>query len=118
MRIRITILWTLLVMPWCSLTGCMVWPIMADGQGYRPIGMGKEDQIISPWATQPTVLVENQGESIRKIMRDQIANPQASENLSVIERFDGKAANLAVDRYRKFFAKPPFAKTTSESKKQ
>ena len=93
----------------------MVWPVMTDGHGYRPRDMGKSDQVIWPWATQPTILAEHQGDSVRRILGAQILNPQASENTSVIDRFDGKAANLAMDRYRNFFAKPPFTKQQASS---
>ena len=117
MIIRIPIHWAILFTVWCGLTGCMAWPFMSEGYGYRPIGMGKDDQVLWPWAPQPTVLVENHGQSVRQTLNDQIVNPAASENLSVIDQFDGKAANFAVDRYRGFFKKPPFAKTSSESKK-
>lgn len=99
----------------CFSVGCMVWPVMTDGHGYRPIAMGKSDQIMWPTAPHPTVLGENYGESVRQIMSAQIANPQASENLSIIEKFDGKAANLAMDRYRKFFKKPPYQRQQASS---
>jgi len=118
MSIRISIQWALLVIFCLSVSGCMVWPVMSDGHGYRPMGMSKDDQVLSPWATQPTVLAENHGTAVREALKSQILNPEASKNLSSIETFDGKSANLAVDRYRSFFKKPPFAKTSSESKKQ
>ncbi len=106
----------LIAITWsCFLTGCVVWPVMSEGLGYHPRDMGKSDQVLWPWATRPTVLAEHQGESVRGIFVDQILNPQASENTSAVEHFDGKAANLAMDRYRKFFAKPPFAKQQASS---
>ena len=99
----------------CFSAGCTVWPVMTNGHGYRPLAMGKSDQVMWPWASQPTELVKDQGESVRQIMSAQIVNPQASENPLAVNRFDGKAANLAMDRYRKFFAKPPFANKQASS---
>ena len=98
------------------MEGCTVWPFMSEGQGYRPLEMGKSDQVMSPWAPQPTVLVTNRGKAVRDILSTQIADPQAPNNLPKVEKFDGKAANMAMDRYRNFFKKPPFARVDVSTK--
>ncbi len=90
------------------LEGCLVWPIMIDTMGHRSVEMGKDDQVFSPTAPPPIHLSSNYGESFRAARDNQILNPEASDNLEVVEGLDGQAGVLAIQRYQKFFKKPPF----------
>ena len=92
-----------------SLEGCLVWPTMTETMGHRPVEMGKDDQVWFPTAPQPIHLSSNYGESFRAARDNQILNPEASDNLEVVEGLDGQAGVLAIQRYQKFFKKPPFA---------
>jgi len=91
-----------------SLQGCLVWPKMIETMGHRPVEMGKDDQVFSPTAPQPIHLSTNYGESFRAARDNQILNPDASDNLELVEGLDGNAGVLAIQRYRSFFKKPPF----------
>ncbi len=91
-----------------SLEGCLVWPKMIDTMGHRSVEMGKDDQVFSPTAPPPIHLSSNYGESFRAARDNQILNPDASDNLEVVEGLDGQAGVLAIQRYQKFFKKPPF----------
>ncbi len=92
-----------------SLEGCLVWPKMIDTMGHRSVEMGKDDQVMSPTAPQPIHLSNTYGESFRAARDNQILNPEASNNLELVEGLDGNAGVLAIQRYQKFFKKPPFA---------
>jgi len=91
-----------------SLEGCVVWPVMIDTMGYRAVEMGKDDQVFFPFAHQPIHLSSNYGESFRVARDSQILNPDASDNLELVEGLDGNAGVLAIQRYQSFFKKPPF----------
>jgi len=90
------------------LEGCMVWPIMTETNGYRPVEMGKEDQVFYPDAPRPIDLSSNFGHSQRLAVTNQILHPEASENLDTIEGLDGSAGAKGITRYRNFYKKPPF----------
>jgi hypothetical protein len=91
-----------------SLEGCLIWPKMIDTMGHRAIEMGKDDQVFSPTAPQPIHLSSNYGDSFRMARDNQILNPEASDNLEVVEGLNGTAGILAIKRYQGFFKKPPF----------
>lgn len=91
-----------------SLEGCMVWPVMTETMGYRPIEMGKRDQVFNPEAARPTVLSSDFGDSQRMAINNQTLNPEASKNLDPVEGLDGPAGAKAMQRYRSYFEKPPF----------
>ena len=92
-----------------GLEGCLSWPVMTENFGQRPIEMGKQDQVFSPTAPQPTKLSSDFGEA-QKVARDsQILNPESTGRLEPVEGLDGDVAVKAVTRYREFFENPPFA---------
>lgn len=105
---RIMLWFIVLMVLGFSLEGCLNWPKMIDTSGYRAIEMGKEDQVFSPTAPQPIHLSSNYGDSFRMARDNQILNPEASENLELVEGLDGTAAVLAIQRNTLFFKKPPF----------
>ena len=43
------------------LTGCHVWPVMTDADGRKPVAMGKQDQVLYPYAPNPVTLSEDFG---------------------------------------------------------
>lgn len=90
------------------LGGCHIWPVMTDADGRKPIAMGKSDQVLYPYATQPTTLSEDFGRSFRTARDNQILNPEASRNLKPVPSLDGPAVGKAIERYRKHFVKPPY----------
>ena len=92
-----------------GLEGCMVWPFMTETVGYRPLEMGKRDQVFYPEAPRPTVLTSDFGNSQRMAIKNQTLNPDASKDLEPVEGLDGLAGAKAMNRYRIFFDKPPFA---------
>ncbi|MCZ6800520.1 MAG: hypothetical protein O7F12_08540 [Nitrospirae bacterium] len=98
------------------LGGC-TWPVMTEGNGYHPVNMGKQDQVMYWDAPQPTHLSDTFGQSVRAINKAQTFNPEAPDNLDPIEGQDGQAAVKAITRYRKFFSKPPFASSKGAKKK-
>lgn len=100
-----------------SLEGCLVWPTMTETMGHRPIEMGKDDQVLSPFARQPTHLSSNYGEALRAARDNQILNPNAPENLDPVEGLDGTAGAKSMKRYQKFFDKPPFGSKKGGGKK-
>lgn len=106
-------MWRLIVLGLLSflLEGCLVWPTMTDTMGHRPVEMGKDDQVFFPTAPQPIHLSSNFGESFRAARDNQILNPDASDNLELVEGLDGNAGVLAIQRYQSFFKKPPFGGT-------
>ena len=86
----------------------MVWPYMTETLGHRPVEMGKEDQVFYFDAPRPTVLSSDFGDSQRLAVKNQILNPEASENLETVEDLDGSAGVAGITRYRNFYKKPPF----------
>lgn len=96
-----------------SLEGCLVWPTMTETMGHRPLEMGKDDQVMFPTAPQPIHLSSNYGDSFRAARDNQILNPEASDNLELVEGLDGNAGVLATQRFNSFFKKPPFGGKTS-----
>ena len=100
-----------------GLEGCLAWPVMTENYGQRPIEMGKQDQVFSPTAPQPTKLSRDFGMA-QKVARDsQILNPEPSGRLDPVEGLDGDVGVKAVTRYRKFFEKPPFEKKSGYGSK-
>ncbi len=91
-----------------GMTGCGVWPTMTEDQGRRPFAMGKSDQVLSPWASQPIHLNEDFGNSYRYAVEAQILNPQAGNSLEPVEGRGALPAQLGMARYIKMFEKPPF----------
>ena len=91
-----------------GLTGCGVWPSMTGDNGRRPLAMGKSDQVLSPWATQPVHLTEGFGNSYRYAKESQILNPQAGNSLVPLEGMGGLPAQHTANRYHKIFEKGPF----------
>lgn len=57
-------------------------------------------------ATTPERLDAQMGASVEMIRAQQTLNPQAAADARPVEGLDGKAADAAVDRYRKSFATP------------
>jgi hypothetical protein len=100
--------WVLIGILSLSLQGCLVWPTMTETMGHRPLEMGKDDQVLSPIASQPTHLTSNYGESVRTARHNQTLNPESSDNLGIVEGLDGNAGILAIQRYNSFFKNPPF----------
>lgn len=100
-----------------SFEGCMVWPVMTETHGHRPIEMGKRDQVFNPEAPRPTELSSDFGDSQRAAKNNQILNPEASKNLEPVEGLDGPAGAKAMKRYRKFFDTPPFGSKKGGGKK-
>ena len=100
-------------------SGCGVWPIMTDDQGRRPQAMGKDDQVLWPWAPQPIHLNEEYGIPYRQALEGQIANPEASRNLDpVYGGIDPDVAQSQYSRYQLMFDSPPYStlKLGSKSK--
>ena len=91
-----------------SLGGCQLWPFMSDEDGRRPMAMGKDDQIMYPYDTQPVHLSEDFGDSYRAVKNNQILYPEASNNLEPVTDMDGREVQKAMKRYQKSFEKPPF----------
>ena len=89
------------------LSGC-TWPVMTEGNGYRPADMGKQDQVMYVDAPHPTHLSETFGDSVRALNVAQTLDSKTPHNLDPIEGQDGIAGINAVTRYRNFFKKPPF----------
>lgn len=87
----------------------MVWPVMTESLGHRPIEMGKRDQVLYPEAPRPTRLSSNFGDSIRSAVKSQTVDPEAPRDVEAIEGLDGSAGAKAMKRYQKFFDNPPFA---------
>ena len=57
----------------------------------------------------PTRLEMDYGTSFNLMKFNQIANPEAEKNLEPVTGFDGQAAKVTLDKYRKDFEKPPEA---------
>ena len=96
-----------------GLEGCMVWPFMTETVGYRPLEMGKRDQVFYPEAPRPSKLSKDFGDSQRAAIDNQILNPEASKNLESVEGLDRTAGTKAMNRYQKFFDKPPYTVRTN-----
>ena len=109
--------WILLSVVVLSLEGCMVWPVMTETMGNRPIEMGKRDQVWYPEAPRPTHLSSDFGESHAAAKNNQILNPEASKDVDVVEGLNGTAGAKAMKRYQKFFDKPPFNSKKGGGKK-
>ena len=91
-----------------ALAGCLVWPIMPEQAGYRPLEMGKYDQVMNPWAPQPIHLSKFFGHSVTMANTGQTLNPEASKNFDpTVGQYPGATIN-AMKRYQKLFAKPPY----------
>ena len=60
-------------------------------------------------AVGPTTLEADFGKSVSLATSGQILDPAAQQNLAPVYGFDGKAAQLTIDRYRSTFEKaaPP-----------
>lgn len=101
-----------------NLAGCMVWPVMTETNGYRPIEMGKQDQVWYWNAPQPTVLSSDFGQSLRQARSNQILFPNASENLEIVEGLNGRAGVNAIARYQSLFKKPPYSGQVSAGEKK
>ena len=99
------------------LTGCHLWPMMSDEDGRRPMAMGKNDQVLYPYNSQPVHLSEDYGQSFNTARENQILDPQASQNLEPVLELDGVAAKTAMDRYRKMFQEPPYGGKSGGGKK-
>jgi len=97
-----------------SMGGCGIWPVMTEENGRRPMAMGKNDQVFSPWATQPVHLGEEYGRSYRQAVESQIVNPQAVRSLALVEGIDGMASQSIMARYQSMFQNPPYAKLMTE----
>ena len=98
-------------------SGC-TWPVMTEGNGYRPVDMGKLDQVMYVDAPHPTHLSETFGDSVQAYKEAQTLDSEAPHNLDPIEGQDGMAGINAVTRYRNFFKKPPFKAGTGGAKKK
>jgi len=109
MNKRIVLNGLLLILFCVGLDGCLVWPVMLETQGHRPIEMGKRDQVFYPAAPQPTRLSSDFGKAQKTALESQILNPEPSGRLDPVEGQDGDVGVKAVTRYREFFEKPPFA---------
>lgn len=57
-------------------------------------------------APSPVTLSEDFGRSVEMARSGQILNPDAEANLDPVEGFDGRAAEKAIERYRKSFDRP------------
>ncbi|MGB0910282.1 MAG: hypothetical protein ACPGYT_07955 [Nitrospirales bacterium] len=90
------------------LAGCHIWPVMSDADGRKPVAMGKQDQVLYPYAPPPVILSEDYGTAFRTARDNQILYPEASRNLEPVSNVDGPAIGKAIERYRKHFVKPPF----------
>ncbi len=68
---------------------------------------------------RPTVLHQDFGQSYTAAKQNQILHPDGEISPDPVTGLDGKSAHNSLKRYRKFFAKPPFAssKTGSNTKK-
>jgi len=92
-----------------GVTGC-VWPVMTEENGHRPLAMGKSDQVLWPWATQPVHLHENYGIAYRQAVEGQILNPEASKNLEpVAGPADPTGLQYSLRRYQQMFETPPYS---------
>ena len=100
------------------LLGACTWPVMTEGNGYHPVNMGKQDQVMYWDAPQPTHLSDSFGESVRALNDAQTLDPEAPHNLDPIEGQDGIAGINAMTRYRNFFLKPPFTPRKGGSSKK
>lgn len=101
-----------------SHVGCAVWPVMTETDGYRPLEMGKSDQIWYWYAPQPVDLATDFGKSVQMARQSQTINPDASKNLEPVTILDGQAAIKTMDRYRGLFEKPPYTPKGSGESKQ
>ena len=63
----------------------------------------------------PTRTEMDFGASYNLAKYNQTMNPQAEKNLDPVKGFDGQAANIAVEKYRKDFEKPAPAPNLSIS---
>ncbi len=116
MTTRILFNGLLLTLFCCGLEGCLAWPVMTENYGQRPIEMGKQDQVMSPTAPQPTKLSRDFGMA-QKVARDsQILHPESPGRLEPVEGLDGDVGAKAVTRYRESFENPPFVKKTGAGK--
>jgi len=68
-------------------------------------GLDQERMTLSP----PSRLEMDYGTSFNLMKFNQIANPEAEKNLEPVTGFDGQAAKVTLDKYRKDFEKPPEA---------
>ena len=96
------------------IAGCQIWPFMSDEDGRRPIAMGKNDQILHPYAAPLYHLSEDYGQSFRTARDSQILYPEASRNLEPVTEIDGRAAQKGIERLRKQYDKPPYELTPSD----
>jgi hypothetical protein len=55
----------------------------------------------------PSRLEANSGSSFKLQKFNQILDPEAGKNLKPIEGLDAKATEIALEKYRKSFEKPP-----------
>ncbi len=101
----------LLIWVLVGVTGCGIWPVMTEENGRRPRGMGRSDQVLWPWATQPVHLSEEYGWSYRYAVENQILDPQSINSLEVVQGIGGAAGKLSMERYQLMFKNPPFSKT-------
>jgi hypothetical protein len=58
---------------------------------------------LNPWPSQVAV---DYGNSYNLAKQNQILNPGGEQNLEPVKGLDGKAANKAIEKYRKDFEKP------------
>jgi hypothetical protein len=82
------------------------------------MAMGKNDQVLSPWASQPVHLNEEYGRSNRQAVEGQIYNPQAAQSLKVVEGMDGMASQATMARYQSMFQTPPYSGKSGGDKKK
>jgi hypothetical protein len=59
----------------------------------------------------PSKVEMDRGKAFDSAKYNQILNADAGKNLAPVEGMDGKAANAAVDKYRKTYEKPAPAQT-------
>jgi uncharacterized membrane protein YgcG len=93
-----------------GLSGCGIWPVMTEDNGRRPFAMGKSDQVVWPWASQPIHLNEDYGVAYRQSVEGQILNPMAARNLGPVEgTADPKGLHYSLLRYQESFKNPPYS---------
>jgi len=93
-----------------GMTGCGVWPFMAEENGRRPQAMGKSDQVLWPWAPHPVHLHEEYGLPYRQALEGQIVNPAAAKNIDPIPgAADSQALQNSLTRYQLMFESPPYS---------
>jgi len=62
--------------------------------------------LVSIGCAGPTQLEMDYGTAFKLAKFNQILNPEAEKNLEPVVGFDGMAAKVTIDRYRKEFEKP------------